>query len=81
MIKTLRLGTSDLIVPNVCLGTMTFASQTDDADAHSQLDYAAQNGVNFIDTAEMYPVPPDEKTFNETEKIVGRWLRRNGAIA
>lgn len=76
MIKTLRLGTSDLIVPNVCLGTMTFASQTDEADAHSQLDYAAQNGVNFIDTAEMYPVPPDEKTFNETEKIVGRWLRR-----
>ncbi|MDR2152475.1 MAG: aldo/keto reductase [Helicobacteraceae bacterium] len=76
MIKTLKLGFSDLVVSNVCLGTMTFGSQTDEKDAHNQLDYATQNGVNFIDTAEMYPVPTDAKTFNETERIVGRWLKR-----
>ncbi|MDR2638699.1 MAG: aldo/keto reductase [Helicobacteraceae bacterium] len=75
MLKTLKLGKSDLKVSNICLGTMTFGSQTDEADAHSQLDYATQNGVNFIDTAEMYPVPPDAQTFNETERIVGRWLK------
>ncbi|MDR1451706.1 MAG: aldo/keto reductase [Helicobacteraceae bacterium] len=54
---------------------MTFGSQTDEADAHSQLDYATQNGVNFIDAAEMYPTPPNEQTRNETERIIGRWLK------
>ncbi|MDR2034377.1 MAG: aldo/keto reductase [Helicobacteraceae bacterium] len=75
MIETRKLGKSDLNVPNVCLGTMSFGSQTDEADAHSQLDFALENGVNFIDTAEMYPVPPDQTTFNQTEKIVGRWIK------
>jgi aryl-alcohol dehydrogenase-like predicted oxidoreductase len=75
MLKTLKLGKSDLIVPNICLGTMNFGCQTDEKDAHSQLDYALQNGVNFIDTAEMYPVPPSAETFNSTETIVGRWLK------
>jgi aryl-alcohol dehydrogenase-like predicted oxidoreductase len=70
------LGRSQLIVPDVCLGTMTFGEQTGEADAHSQLDYALAVGVNFIDTAEMYAVPPRAGTFGASESIVGRWLKR-----
>ena len=70
------LGRSRLIVPDVCLGTMTFGEQTAEADAHSQLDYALAAGVNFIDTAEMYAVPPRAATFGTSESIVGRWLKR-----
>jgi aryl-alcohol dehydrogenase-like predicted oxidoreductase len=51
-----RLGRSDLQVSKVCLGTMTFGEQNTEADAHRQLDYALERGINFIDTAEMYPV-------------------------
>ncbi|MDR2838317.1 MAG: aldo/keto reductase [Azonexus sp.] len=70
------LGRSGLIVPGVCLGTMTFGEQTSEADAHSQLDYALAAGVNFIDTAEMYAVPPRAATAGASETIVGRWLAR-----
>ena len=68
------LGRSDLTVPDVCLGTMTFGEQTSEADAHAQLDYALAAGVNFIDTAEMYAVPPRPETCGASESIVGRWL-------
>ncbi|MGB8545286.1 MAG: aldo/keto reductase [Azonexus sp.] len=70
------LGRSQLIVPDVCLGTMTFGEQTGEADAHSQLDLALASGVNFLDTAEMYAVPPRAETFGVSESIVGRWLKR-----
>ena len=70
------LGRSQLIVPDVCLGTMTFGEQTGETDAHSQLDYALAAGVNFLDTAEMYAVPPRAGTFGASESIVGRWLGR-----
>jgi len=70
------LGRSQLIVPDVCLGTMTFGEQTGEADAHSQLDYALAAGVSFLDTAEMYAVPPRAETFGVSESIVGRWLKR-----
>ena len=70
------LGSSRLIVPDVCLGTMTFGEQTGETDAHSQLDYALAAGVNFLDTAEMYAVPPRAGTFGASESIVGRWLKR-----
>jgi aryl-alcohol dehydrogenase-like predicted oxidoreductase len=70
------LGRSQLIVPDVCLGTMTFGEQTGETDAHSQLDYALAAGVNFLDTAEMYAVPPRAGTFGASESIVGRWLKR-----
>lgn len=70
------LGSSDLIVSDVCLGTMTFGEQTSEADAHAQLDFALAQGVNFIDTAEMYAVPPRPETCGASEAIVGRWLRR-----
>lgn len=70
------LGHGDLVVPEVCLGTMTFGEQTAEADAHAQLDYALAAGINFIDTAEMYAVPPRAETCGASESIVGRWLAR-----
>lgn len=70
------LGTSQLSIPPVCLGTMTYGQQTGEADAHAQLDLALERGINFIDTAEMYAVPPSAETCGATETIVGRWLKR-----
>lgn len=70
------LGKDGPRVSAVCLGTMTFGQQTGEADAHSQLDMALERGVNFIDTAEMYAVPPRAETCGATETIVGRWLAR-----
>jgi len=70
-----QLGSSDLKVSALCLGTMTFGEQNTEADAHEQLDYAVSRGVNFIDTAEMYPVPPRAETAHRTETYVGTWLR------
>ncbi len=74
--KQILLGTSDLSVPHVCLGTMTFGEQNSEADAHAQLDHALGQGVNFIDTAEMYPVPARAGTTGLTERYVGTWLKR-----
>ncbi len=65
-----------LAVTEFCLGTMTWGEQTPEQDAHAQLDCAVANGVNFIDTAEMYPVPPGPKTQGRTETILGNWLAR-----
>lgn len=70
-----RLGSSNLEVSAVCLGTMTFGEQNTEAEAHMQLDYAVSQGINFIDTAEMYPVPPKAETCTRTETIVGNWLK------
>lgn len=72
--KTRQLGDSALWVSEICLGTMTFGQQNSEAEAHSQLDRAIAAGVNFIDTAEMYPVPPRAGTCGRTEQIVGNWL-------
>ena len=78
--KTIRLGQSDLLVTPICLGTMTFGEQVDEATAHDILDRSLERGVNFVDTAEMYAVPPRAETFNATEKIMGNWLaKRPGA--
>ncbi len=71
-----RLGGSDLQVSALALGTMTFGEQNSEADAHAQLDYAVSRGVNFIDTAEMYPVAPRAETVHRTESYIGSWLKR-----
>lgn len=68
------LGDSDLQVSELCLGTMTFGQQNTCEDAAQQLDFALSRGVNFIDTAEMYPVPPKAETQGKTEAFVGEWL-------
>ena len=71
-----RLGSSDLLVSSICLGTMTYGQQNTIAEAHEQLDYAIAAGINFIDTAEMYPVPPKAETQGRTEKYIGEWLAK-----
>ena len=71
------LGQSALQVTPICLGTMTFGEQVNEADSHAILSRSLERGVNFIDTAEMYAVPPRAETFQRTEKIVGNWLERN----
>lgn len=76
--KMNRLGNTDLDVSRVCLGTMTFGQQNTEADAHSQLDYALERGINFVDTAEMYPVPPSAGTQGSTERFIGTWLKKSG---
>ncbi|SFC70370.1 aldo/keto reductase [Tropicimonas isoalkanivorans] len=77
--KTKRLGASDLEVTDLCLGTMTFGTNTDAADAHRQLDMALDAGIDFIDTAEMYPVNPVRaETVGRTEEIVGAWIAASG---
>ena len=70
-----QLGSSDLNVSKICLGTMTFGDQNTQKEAHEQLDYAVAQNINFIDTAEMYPVPPKAETYTRTETIVGHWLK------
>ncbi len=70
------LGSSDLEVSKICLGTMTFGEQNSQQEGHEQLDLAISKGVNFIDTAEMYPVPPRKETYGATEEIIGNWLAR-----
>lgn len=75
--KFSNLGYTDLKVSKICLGTMTFGEQNTEAEAHRQLDVALGAGINFIDTAEMYPVPPREETQGLTEQYLGNWLKHN----
>ncbi|HNP32871.1 MAG TPA: NADP(H)-dependent aldo-keto reductase, partial [Flavobacterium sp.] len=72
------LPNTDIKVSKVCLGTMTFGEQNSESDAHSQLDYAVEKGVNFIDTAEMYPIAARKETLGETERYIGTWLKKSG---
>jgi len=67
---------TDMNVSEVCLGTMTWGEQNNEAEAHDQLEYAVAQGINFIDTAEMYPVPPNAQTQGRTEEYLGNWLAR-----
>ena len=76
--KRRLLPGSDLEISEVCLGTMTWGDQNSEADAHAQLDLAVARGVNFIDTAEMYPVPPQAATQGRTEAYLGSWLAKRG---
>ena len=73
-----KLGQTGIDVSVICLGTMTFGEQNSEAEAHAQLDYALAHGVNFIDTAEMYPVPPCRETYTRTEQYIGSWLAKRG---
>ncbi len=69
------LGSSGIDVSCLGLGTMTYGEQNSEAEAFTQLDCAIDHGVNLIDTAEMYPVPPQKKTFTRTEQIIGNWIQ------
>ncbi len=72
------LGDSDLFVSKICLGSMTWGEQNTETEGHRQLDMALDAGVNFVDTAEMYPVPSRAETYGETETIIGNWLSARG---
>ena len=72
------LGAGALKVSKICLGTMTFGEQNSEAEAHSQLDYAVERGINFIDTAEMYAVMPRAQTQGSTERFIGSWIKKRG---
>ena len=76
--QTTVLGRTGIAVSRLCLGTMTFGEQNSEADAHAQLDYAVAHGINFIDAAEMYPVPPRQHTQGLTEAYIGSWLKARG---
>lgn len=73
--KIKRLGRTGLKVSEICLGTMTFGAQADEATGFAIMDKAAAAGVNFIDTADVYPVPPSPDSVGRTEEIVGKWLK------
>ncbi|EIJ0981760.1 TPA: NADP(H)-dependent aldo-keto reductase [Vibrio vulnificus] len=73
-----KLPHSTLEISKLCLGTMTFGEQNSQQDAFEQLDYAVSQGINFIDTAEMYPVPPKAQSQGLTEQFIGNWLSKSG---
>ncbi|MEF9994026.1 MAG: aldo/keto reductase, partial [Acinetobacter sp.] len=72
-----KLGQTEIDVSVIALGTMTWGEQNSEAEAHAQLDFAVERGVNLIDTAEMYPVPPKPETQGLTEKYIGTWLKQS----
>ncbi|MDW3651535.1 MAG: NADP(H)-dependent aldo-keto reductase [Bacteroidia bacterium] len=74
--KYTQLGKTDEKVSLICLGTMTFGEQNTEAEGHEQLDYAVSQGINFIDTAEMYPIATRKETQGDTERIIGTWLKK-----
>jgi aryl-alcohol dehydrogenase-like predicted oxidoreductase len=73
------LGRTDMSVSEICLGTMTWGTQNTEVEAHAQMDYAIENGVNFFDTAELYPTTPvSGETYGRTEEYIGSWLKKTG---
>ena len=73
-----KLGRTGLEVTSLCLGTMTWGQQNTESEGHAQLDLATDRGINFIDTAEMYAIPPRAETQGSTERIIGTWLKARG---
>ena len=71
-----KLGNTDLDVSTICLGTMTWGEQNTQEEGFEQMDFALDQGINFIDTAELYAVPPREKTYGHTESIIGNWFEK-----
>lgn len=76
--KYTTLPNTNIKISKICLGTMTFGNQNTEAEAHQQLDYAVSRGINFIDTAEMYPIAGNAQIFGSTERFIGSWLKQRG---
>lgn len=76
--RQIILPNTNLEVSEICLGTMTFGNQNTEAEAHSQMDYAFERGINFFDTAEMYPIGGNEHIFGSTERFIGSWFKKSG---
>ena len=73
-----KLGNTDIDVSVICLGTISYGEQNTEKEAHEQLDYSLDRGVNFIDTAEMYAIPPKKETYGKTEELIGTWIKKRG---
>ncbi|MDC0178055.1 aldo/keto reductase [Polaribacter sp.] len=76
--KYTKLPTTNIKVSKICLGTMTWGNQNTQEEAFEQMDYAIEQGVNFFDTAELYPVPATPETYADTERIIGNWFQKTG---
>lgn len=76
--KLKKLGRTDIDVTEICLGTMTWGVQNTEADAHAQIDYALESGINFMDTAEVYAIPSSAETYGKTETYIGTWFKKTG---
>ena len=74
--KFKKLGTTNLDVSLICLGTMTWGTQNTEKDAFEQMDYSVERGINFFDTAEIYSVPPNSESYGKTEEIIGNWFQK-----
>ena len=74
--KFKKLGTTDLDVSLICLGTMTWGTQNTEKDAFKQMDYSLESGINFFDTAELYSVPPNSESYGKTETMIGNWFEK-----
>jgi aryl-alcohol dehydrogenase-like predicted oxidoreductase len=74
--KFRKLGTTDIDVSLICLGTMTWGTQNTEKDAFEQMDYAVSQGINFFDTAEIYSVPPTSDSYGKTEVMIGNWIEK-----
>ena len=75
-----KLGNTDIDVSVICLGTMTWGEQNTFEEGYEQMDYAVDQGVNFFDTAELYPIPPKPDTQGKTEECIGNWFKKTGKI-
>ncbi len=73
--KYKKLGITNLDVSAICLGTMTYGEQNSQSEAFKMMDYASEKGINFFDTAEIYPVYPKKETTGKSEEIIGSWLK------
>ncbi len=76
--KYTRLPHTDIKVSKICLGTMTWGRQNTEAEGHEQMDYALEQGINFFDTAELYPVPAKKELYAVTEEFIGNWFKKTG---
>jgi len=74
--KYTNLPHTDVEVSKICLGTMTWGNQNTEEEGHQQMDYALEQGVNFFDTAELYPIPADKERYADTERIIGTWFKK-----
>ena len=74
--KFKKLGSSELKVSLICLGTMTYGEQNTEQEGFEQMDYAVEKGINFFDTAELYAIPPKASTYGKTEEISGNWFKK-----
>lgn len=76
--KYTTLPQTSIKVSKICLGTMTWGEQNTETEGHQQMDYAVEQGINFFDVAELYPVPARAETYGETERIIGTWFKKTG---